>query len=102
MGKALLGVCVRSYQSCPKKTKPKIPSVPPATHENEEWLRSALRTTDKAAVRKVWQRNSDLEPMLHAGNEMVYAITEGASERALFWVRWLMDEDMIIRKKYNS
>jgi hypothetical protein len=40
--------------------------------------------------------------MLHAGNEMVYAITEGASERALFWVRWLMEEDAIIRKKYNS
>jgi len=89
-------------QSCPKKTKPKIPSVPPATHENENWLRSALRTTDKAAVRKVWQRNSDLEPMLHAGNELVFAITEGASERALFWVRWLMEEDAIIRKKYNT
>lgn len=89
-------------QHCPKKTKPKIPSVPAATHENENWLRSVLRTTDKAAVRKVWQRNSDLEPMLHAGNEMVFAITEGATERALFWVRWLMEEDAIIRKKYNS
>ena len=89
-------------QSCPKKTKTKIPSIPPATHENENWLRSVLRTTDKAAVRKVWQRNGDLEQMLHAGNEMVFAITEGATERALFWVRWLMEEDAIIRKKYNS
>jgi len=71
-------------------------------HENENWLRSVLRTTDKAAVRKVWQRNGDLEQMLHAGNEMVFAITEGATERALFWVRWLMEEDAIIRKKYNS
>ena len=89
-------------QDCPKKSKPKMPSVPPETHENENWLRSVLRTTDKLAVRKVWQRNTDLEPMLHAGNEMVYAIQEGATERALFWAKWLLEEDAIIKKKFGS
>ena len=89
-------------QMSPKKTKTKMPTVPPETHENEEWLRSVLRTTDKVAVRKVWQLNVDLEPMLHAGNEMVYAITEGATERALFWVKWLLEEDGLVRKKYGS
>jgi hypothetical protein len=89
-------------QSCPKKSKPKFPSVPIETHDNENWLRSVLQTTDKVAVRKVWQRNTDLEPMLHAGNEMVYAITEGATERALFWIKWLMEEDALTRKKFNS
>jgi hypothetical protein len=89
-------------QSCPKKTKTKIPSVPIETHENDDWLRSVLRTTDKNAVRKVWQRNTDLEQMLHAGNEMVYAIQEGATERAIFWAKWLLEEDAIIRKKFNS
>jgi hypothetical protein len=89
-------------QDCPKKTKPKLPSIPPNTHENENWLRSVLRTTDKLAVRKVWQRNGDLEQMLHAGNEMVYAITESATERALFWVKWLLEEDALIKKKYGT
>jgi hypothetical protein len=89
-------------QHCPKKSKPKMPSVPADSHENENWLRSVLRTTDRATVRKVWQRNTDLEPMLHAGNEMVFAITEGATERALFWARWLLEEDAIIRKKFGS
>jgi hypothetical protein len=89
-------------QDCPKKSKPKMPSVPPETHENENWLRSVLRTTDKLAVRKVWQRNTDLEQMLHAGNEMVYAIQEGATERALFWVKWLLEEDAILKKKFGS
>jgi hypothetical protein len=89
-------------QSCPKKSKPKWPSVPTDTHDNENWLRSVLRTTDKAAVKKVWQRNTDLEPMLHAGNEMVYAITEGATERALFWVKWLIEEDALTKKKFGS
>lgn len=89
-------------QNCPKKTKTKIPSVPPDTHENDNWLRSVLRTTDKMAVRKVYQRNSDLEQMLHAGNEMVYAIQEGATERALFWTKWLLEEDAIIKKKFGT
>lgn len=89
-------------QSCPKKSKPKMPSVPAETHENENWLRSVLRTTDKAAVRKVWQRNADLEQLLHAGNEMVFAIAEGATERALFWAKWLLEEDAITRKRFGS
>jgi hypothetical protein len=89
-------------QGCPKKTKPKYPPIPPETHDNEGWLRSVLRTTDKAAVRKVYQRSTDLEPMLHAGNEMVFAIVEGATERALFWAKWLQEEDQLLRKKYQS
>ena len=97
-----LAEIVLILQGCPKKTKCKMPSVSPDTHENETWLRSMLRTTDKMAVRKVYQRNSDLEPMLHAGNEMVYAIQEGAPERALFWIKWMLEEDAILKKKFGS
>ncbi len=89
-------------QLCPRKSKPKMPSVPQDTHENDQWLKSVLRTTDKMAVRRVWARSNDLDPMLHAGNEMVYAITEGATERALFWVKWLLEEDAILKKKFGS
>lgn len=97
-----LAEIVLILQSCPKKTKPKFPTVPADTHENEMWLRSVLRTTDKLTVRKVWQRSGDLEQMLHAGNEMVLAIQEAATERALFWVKWLLEEDAITRKKFGS
>jgi hypothetical protein len=89
-------------QGCPKKTKPKYPTIPPETHDNEGWLRSVLRTTDKAAVRRVYQRSSDQEQLLHAGNEMVFAIAEGATERALFWAKWLQEEDSLARKRYQS
>lgn len=89
-------------QSCPKKSKPKWPPVPDDTHDNDNWLRSVLRTTDKAAVRKVWQRSNDLEPMLHAGNELVFAITEGATERALFWAKWLLEEDHLTKKRHGQ
>jgi hypothetical protein len=53
-------------------------------------------------VRTVWQRNTDQEQMLHAGNEMVFAIIEGAPERALFWVKWLQEEDQLAKKQYGS
>lgn len=89
-------------QECPKKTKTKFPSVPPTTHQNDNWLRNVLRTTDKLAVRKVYVQNVDLEQMLHAGNEMVYDIQEGATERALFWVKWLLEEDAIIKKGFGT
>jgi len=97
-----LAEVVLILQSCPKKTKPKLPTIQPDTHDNENWLRSVLQTVDKAAVRKVWQRNTDLEQMLHAGNEMVHAITEGATERALFWAKWLLEEDALTKKKFGS
>jgi len=89
-------------QMCPKKSRVKFPAVPQETLGNENWLRGVLRTTDKACVRKVWQQNTDQEQMLHAGNEMVFAIMEGAPERALFWVKWLHDEDHLAKKQYGS
>jgi hypothetical protein len=89
-------------QGCPKKAKPKYPVVPVETHDNEGWLRSVLRTTDKAVVRRVYQRATDQEQMLHAANEMVFAIVEGATERAMFWAKWLQEEDALARKRYQS
>jgi hypothetical protein len=89
-------------QLCPKKAKPKMPTISQDTHENEQWLRSVLRSSDKLAVRKVWSRSTDLDQMLHAGNEMVYAITEGATERAIFWAKWLQEEDAIYKKKFGA
>jgi hypothetical protein len=97
-----LSEIVLILQDCPKKTKPKIPSIPQDTHENDNWLRSVLRTSDKLSVRKVYQSKSDLDQMLHAGNEMVYAIQEGATERAIFWAKWLIEEDAIIKKKFGT
>ena len=94
--------CALILQMCPKKSRVKFPTVPQETHQNDNWLRGVLRTTDKASVRKVWQRNTDQEQMLHAGNEMVFAITEGAPERALFWAKWLQEEDAIVKKQYGT
>lgn len=89
-------------QMCPKKAKVKWPTVPQDTHLNDEWLYRSAQSSDKAAVRKVYSSSSDLPSLQMAANEMVQAITDGALEKALFWVRWVIEEDLQLRKKYNA
>ena len=89
-------------QSCPKKLKTKVPSVPAETHQNDVWFSSNARSPEKESVRKAWNRSHDLEQLLIAGNQMVSAITDGALEKALFWMRWIQEEDGQLKKRYGS
>jgi len=89
-------------QMCPNKSRVKFPTVPQETLGNENWLRGVLRTTDKASVKKVYNQSTDQEQMLHGMNECIFAISEGALEKALFWTRWLITEDAEIRKQLGS
>lgn len=89
-------------QGCPKRGRAKYPVVPPDTLQNEQWLREALQTTDKACVRKVFNSATDQEQMLHAGNQMVYSILQASNLHALFWVKWLDDENALVKKQYGS
>jgi hypothetical protein len=89
-------------QGCPKKGKAKVPSVPDETHQNDVWFASNARSSEKASVRKAWDRSHDLMTLLTTGNELVTAITEGALEKALFWMKWLQEEDAIMRKKLGG
>lgn len=89
-------------QGCPKRPKVKMPMVPHDTHENETWFLSNARSSERAAVRKAWDRSHDLEQLLQGGNEMVTAVMDGALEKALFWVRWLQEEDILMVKKLGG
>jgi hypothetical protein len=99
---AITAEIVLILQGCPRKTKIRPPPVPQDTHENEGWLASVVRASDKSATRKVWSGTQDSPEMLYAANELVQAITEGATERALFWMRWLIEEDALQRKKLGA
>jgi hypothetical protein len=86
-------------QACPRRTKPKIPVVAGDTHENDIWLRSSLRATEKESVRRVFKQGVDQHQMYHAANEIIHATQEGATERALWWLRWLIEEDAAVRQR---
>jgi hypothetical protein len=89
-------------QSCPQKTKIRPPPVHYESHENEDWLIANLKASEKEAVLKVYNGSKDQPVMYHVANEMVDAIIAGATEKALFWARWLLEEDAIIKKKFST
>ena len=86
-------------QASPRRGKVKLPTVPPTTHKNVQWLQNAKRAPEVAAVRRIFNRSTDQQELLVAANEMIHACTEGAIERALFWMKWALEEDALLRKE---
>jgi hypothetical protein len=82
---------------CPRRASVKWPAIGHETHQ-EGWLRLVKQAPEVAAVSRVWRHESDMPAMRTAACELVKACTEGATEKALFWVRWLLEEDSLVRK----
>jgi hypothetical protein len=86
-------------QKSPRRGKAKMPTVTAETHRNQNWLLGAKRAPESAVVRRIFNRSTDLQELSVATNEMLHACTEGAIERALFWMKWIMEEDAALRKE---
>lgn len=88
-------------QQSKRSPKPKMAATPPETHRGR-WLNGALRAGEMEIVRRVWQSGLDAVELRNAGNEFIYAIKEGALERALFWMKWMFDEDSALKKEMKE
>jgi hypothetical protein len=97
-----VGELVLVLRDAPIRTTVPWPKVGPETH-TAAWIRGvAGGAADTAAVRKVWRPEGD-EPILRTvGAELCKAITEGATERALFWIKWLFEEEARIKKEVKG
>lgn len=83
-------------QTLPKQGKIHWPRVPEDTH-TEEWIKSVPVPRESEAVRKVWMPQHD-QPVLNlVGNQILAACEEVNIEKALFWLKWIFDEDKRIR-----
>jgi hypothetical protein len=89
-------------QTQPRRPKLKLPTTDTKVHGSREWLKAQLRAPDSAAVKKVWQSSHDQPELLNAANEMLFAAQEGALSRALFWLKWMLDEDAMLRKELKG
>jgi len=84
-------------QTLPRTSKLTWPKVPDETHL-PLWIQSVPPPKDSEAVRKVWLPTQDQPILRFVGNKILEACEEVNIEKALFWLRWLLDEDKIFRK----
>jgi hypothetical protein len=89
-------------KECPLRTRTPWPKVGPETHR-DGWLRAvSTNATETEVVRRVFKSSNDLYPLHIVACELLKACTENATEKALFWIRWTLDEDIRLRKENNG
>lgn len=86
-------------RECPRRSRTPWPKVGAETHR-DGWLKAvSTNATETEVIRKVYKTGSDLYPLHASSCELLKAVSEGATEKALFWVRWILDEDHRLRKE---
>lgn len=86
-------------RECPQRSRLPWPKVGSETHR-DGWLKSATNhATETEVIRRVYKPSNDTYPMHAAACEVLHAVNTSATEKALFWVKWLMEEDQHIRKE---
>jgi len=95
---ASIGETVLVLQLCPKRASIQWPKVD-ANTKRQGWLRGVANATETLATKKIWKPDTDSMPLYLVSNELCRSIQEGSIEKALFWVRWSLEEDVRIRKE---
>lgn len=85
-------------RSCPRRPALKMPRVPAEAH-SDDWVRASLGGAPaSAAVGRVFKSSNDLMILRRVGDEFAKACSDGATEKAFFWMKWLFEEDAKLRK----
>jgi len=93
-----IGELILVVRDAPSRTPVAWPKVGPETHA-PSWLATAATAPETEAIRRVWKHDGDLPILRTAGCELLAAIGAGASEKALFWIRWIFDEENMVKKE---
>jgi len=83
-------------QTLPRQGKITWPKVPENTHQ-PQWIHSIPQSRDSESVSKVWSAQNDQMVMRVVGNHILQACEEVNIEKALFWVKWILEEDKQLR-----
>ena len=82
----------------PRRPKLVWPRVGPETH-HDGWLRTVSGAPETAVIKKVWKAEGDTIALRYAGCELLKSISDNSTEKTLFWIRWLFDEETLARKE---
>ena len=98
-----IGEIILVLREAPTRSVVPWPKVSVETHD-AGWIRGAVvdPVTESAALRLTWKPEGDFSLLRTAGGQISKAINEGSTERALFWVKWLLEEDAILRKSQKG
>jgi hypothetical protein len=96
-----IGEIVLVLREAPARTVLGWPKVGAETH-TEGWIRAIAAAPETAVVRKVWRPEGDSSILRLVGAELCKAISDGATEKALFWVKWLFEEEGRVRKEVKG
>jgi hypothetical protein len=96
-----VGEIILVLREAPARTTLPWPKVGAETH-SEGWIRAVGGSPETAVLRRVWRPEGDSSVLRTAGAELCKAITDGATEKALFWVRWLFEEEGRLKKDKSA
>jgi len=96
-----VGEIILVTREAPTKTLVGWPKVGAETH-TEGWIRAIAAAPETAVLRKVWRPEGDSSVLRTVGAELCKAITDGAIEKALFWVKWLFEEEGRVKKEMKG
>jgi len=96
-----MGEIVLVLREAPARTVLSWPKVGAETH-NEGWIRAIASAPETAVLRKVWRPEGDSSILRTVGAELCKAITDGATEKALFWIKWLFEEEARVKKEVKG
>ena len=96
-----IGELVLVIRDAPTKTMIAWPKVGAETHY-DGWIRAAAASPQTAALNRVWKPEGDSPILKTAGAELCKAISEASLEKALFWIKWLFEEEIKVKKEVKG
>jgi len=95
-----IGEIILVLRDAPTRSIIPWPKVGIETHE-AGWIKGAIidPVTESAALRRTWNPQGDFALLRTAGANISKAISDGSTEKALFWIKWLLEEDVIAKKQ---
>jgi len=96
-----VGEIVLVLKEAPSRSVVAWPRVGAETHA-EGWIRAAASAPETAVLNKVWRPEGDSSILRTVGAEICKAITDGSIEKALFWIKWLFEEEAKMKKEVKG
>jgi hypothetical protein len=93
-----IGEIIMVLREIPRKPRVVWPKVGAETHL-DGWLRTVASAGETAVLKRVWKPEGDMMILKTAGAELLKAISDGSTEKCLFWIRWLFEEEARARKE---